>query len=134
MSDKQITVLHQVRDALSESLKEFNLEGVSLEKDLINKIWSIGTRKCFTNILLNISGYCHPNFWDAANKIQQDINDIRKDYNSSFINGFQLAGAAGPLCEEPMTGVCFVICEWNIENEIDLNSNVFGPFSGKALI
>ena len=31
------------------------------------------------------------------------------EYDNSIINGFQLATSAGPLCEEPLMGVCFVI-------------------------
>lgn len=31
-----------------------------------------------------------------------------------MINGFQLATFAGPLCEEPMMGVCFVVKKWEI--------------------
>lgn len=32
-----------------------------------------------------------------------------REYDNSVINGFQLATSAGPLCEEPLMGVCFVI-------------------------
>ena len=32
-----------------------------------------------------------------------------REYDNSIINGFQLATSAGPLCEEPLMGVCFVI-------------------------
>ena len=35
-------------------------------------------------------------------------------YDNSIVNGFQLATLAGPLCEEPMMGVCFVLKKWEI--------------------
>lgn len=35
-------------------------------------------------------------------------------YESGMVNGFQLATLAGPLCEEPMMGVCFVAKKWEI--------------------
>lgn len=38
-------------------------------------------------------------------------------YESSMVNGFQLATLAGPLCEEPMMGVCFVVKKWEINNQ-----------------
>jgi len=31
------------------------------------------------------------------------------EYDSAIINGFQLATMAGPLCDEPITGVCFIV-------------------------
>ncbi|MPC25037.1 Elongation factor-like GTPase 1 [Portunus trituberculatus] len=35
-------------------------------------------------------------------------------YDTSFITGFQMATKAGPLCEEPMMGVCFVVEDWSL--------------------
>lgn len=32
-----------------------------------------------------------------------------RSYDNSLLSGFQLATLAGPLCEEPLMGVCFVI-------------------------
>lgn len=34
-----------------------------------------------------------------------------------MINGFQLATLSGPLCEEPMMGVCFILKKWEIIEE-----------------
>lgn len=36
-----------------------------------------------------------------------------RDYDNSIVSGFQLATLAGPLCEEPLMGVCFVIENWS---------------------
>lgn len=35
-------------------------------------------------------------------------------YDSNVVNGFQLATLAGPLCEESMMGVCFILKKWEI--------------------
>ena len=47
-----------------------------------------------------------------------------REYDNSIVNGFQLATSAGPLCEEPLMGVCFVIeniiIDYNCEGEEDL--------------
>lgn len=44
-------------------------------------------------------------------------------YIDSFISGFQLATQSGPLCEEPMMGVCFTILEWTyIDNSVSTHN------------
>ena len=35
--------------------------------------------------------------------------------DNSIVSGFQLATIAGPMCEEPMMGVCFVVENWQRE-------------------
>ena len=51
---------------------------------------------------------------------QEKMSQILKQYSlmkseimNSFLNGFNQATMAGPLCEEPMQGACFIIqnCE-----------------------
>ena len=32
--------------------------------------------------------------------------------DNSIVSGFQLAALSGPMCEEPMMGVCFVVEDW----------------------
>ena len=48
-----------------------------------------------------------------------------REYDNSIINGFQLATSAGPLCEEPLMGVCFVIediiIDYGPQGEVDLD-------------
>jgi ribosome assembly protein 1 len=44
--------------------------------------------------------------FSLANK----MSDVRyRSYDNSILSGFELATLAGPLCEEPLIGVCFVI-------------------------
>lgn len=90
------------------------LEAAFLEagwKDnILDKIWSFGPRKCGPNILLNETDYKQKKYWE-----QQSTNvDSRAIYDNSIVNGFQLATLAGPLCEEPMMGVCFLLKKWEI--------------------
>lgn len=49
------------------------------------------------------------------------------DYDNSIVSGFQLATLAGPLCEEPLMGVCFVI-----ENWISLEQDGLTSMTGKT--
>lgn len=50
-----------------------------------------------------------------------------RDYDNSIVSGFQLATLAGPLCEEPLMGVCFVI-----ENWISLEQDGLTSMTGKT--
>eukprot|EP00798_Chlamydomonas_sp_ICE-L_P013599 gene13599-19472_t len=57
--------------------------------------------------------------------------------------GFQIATASGPLCDEPMWGVCFELEvrlilpdkqeEERKETELELQEDVYGPFSGQVM-
>ncbi|XP_053956195.1 elongation factor-like GTPase 1 [Anastrepha ludens] len=141
ISEKYVSLITQIKEQLATTLSEFDLKGLSTltPAKLIDRIWALGPRNCGTNMLLNLSDYEHPNFWQSLTH-QIDIEattkaatDIRRDNNSSFVNGFQLATAAGPLCEEPMQGVAFVVLEWSIDAAEDLNSKSYGPFSGQVL-
>lgn len=132
LSEKYQLLIGQIRDQLTKCFEEFDLQGV-IEADkstLVNKIWSVGPRKCGPNILLNLTNsYEHPNFWNPNEKYSN--SDSRSDFNSSFVNGFQLATLSGPICEEPMQGVCFVVLEWKVDEVDDLN--IKGNFSGQII-
>ncbi|XP_037905748.1 elongation factor-like GTPase 1 isoform X2 [Hermetia illucens] len=134
--EKFMSPLKQLKNGLSKELEKLELGQFSDCLNLAEKVWSVGPKKCGSNILLNLTDYKHQNFW-KTNPNEDDLNfnidDIRNDYNSSFINGFQLASSAGPLCEEPMQGVAFVILEWRVDESDELNSKVFGPFSGQVM-
>lgn len=64
-------------------------------------------------MLLNKSKYEHLNFWSSE--------IAAGPYDRSIINGFQTAVQAGPLCHEPMHGVCFVMQEFNVEAACEKN-------------
>ena len=48
----------------------------------------------------------------------------------NLVNGFQLATLAGPICEEPMLGVGFILEDWTLEQEGDSG---WGPLSGQIV-
>ncbi|XP_017482136.1 PREDICTED: elongation factor-like GTPase 1 [Rhagoletis zephyria] len=141
VSEKYSTLIAQIKTQLTNALTEFDLKGLTALKptELVERIWALGPRNCGTNILLNLTDYEQPNFWQSlthqidVDAIAKAVSDVRRDYNSSFVNGFQLVTAAGPLCEEPMQGVAFVVLEWTVEANEDLNSKSYGPFSGQVL-
>ncbi|KAM7359707.1 elongation factor-like GTPase 1 [Cochliomyia hominivorax] len=141
VSEKTKQILQQIRTQLCLALKDFDTKGLTKlsHEELIERIWCLGPRHCGPNILLNLTDYEHPYFWwPLANSSIDDLDlnkksDIRRDYNSSFVNGFQLTTSAGPLCEEPMQGLCFMVLEWQVELSDELNSKAYGPFSGQVL-
>jgi len=89
----------KIKEALAQA---FSSAGWS--PDTVDRIWSFGPRRCGPNILLN--------------RIKQHPGSVWTEegpHGGSFVNGFQLASLAGPLCEEPMMGVCFIIQEFREE-------------------
>ncbi|XP_030561166.1 elongation factor-like GTPase 1 [Drosophila novamexicana] len=140
LSEKFSTLLASIKSQLITALEELQLHGLSslTPAELVERIWALGPRNCGTNILLNLSDYEQPDFWSTQSKSSDtDVrvtSDARRDFNSSLVNGFQLTSGAGPLCEEPMQGVCFAVLEWSLQSEgEDLNARGFGPFSGQVL-
>ncbi|XP_044577026.1 elongation factor-like GTPase 1 isoform X2 [Cotesia glomerata] len=97
-----ISKVNVFKKELEQGLEENNLG--SLEN-----IWSFGPKKCGPNLLINATDYKRQPFWMRQNKYS---TDFRASYDNSIINGFQLATIAGPLCEEPMRGVCFIVKKW----------------------
>ncbi|XP_039450927.1 elongation factor-like GTPase 1 [Culex pipiens pallens] len=128
--------LVELKGKLSKLFSEAELE--EFNESTVDKIWSFGPKKCGTNILLNHSDYQHSPIWNLK-KSERTSNDFRSNYESSFVNGFQLASLAGPLCDEPMQGVCFVVLEWTalptIQEEDQTTTTVVshGPLSGQIM-
>ncbi|XP_017135060.1 elongation factor-like GTPase 1 [Drosophila miranda] len=138
LSEKYATLLASIKLKLVAALQDLHLFGLSSlsPEELVSRLWALGPRNCGTNLLLNLTDYEQPDFWSSQPKSSdteiRSLSDPRKDFNSSLVNGFQLTSGAGPLCEEPMQGVCFAVLEWSIQSEgEDLNAR--GPFSGQVL-
>ncbi|QQP39437.1 Uncharacterized protein FKW44_020322 [Caligus rogercresseyi] len=113
---KEIDALFEA-DTLS---KEFGLSS--------NKIWSIGPKKSPTNLLFVAQ--------DGVSFMEglSGGSALHKSYSSSFLNGFQMASGAGPLCDEPMRGVGFIVEEWRFAPEEDSpHSLSYGPLSGQII-
>ena len=69
----------------------------------------------------------------TAGNVNLSLSDeSNRDYDNSIVSGFQLATLAGPLCEEPLMGVCFVIEKWT-SLEKKMTSLVAGDTSWTGL-
>lgn len=137
---KLVTSRHKTESQLIEHLSEFNkkkifefkqnLEDIILDirkqksewkhlyhEGFVNQIWSFGPKYFGPNILVagnDISiKYSQWERLTGENCTRNlEIDTDLSNYIDSFISGFQLATQSGPLCEEPMMGVCFVISDW----------------------
>lgn len=120
VSDRTKVLLDELQKSLPPAFKTANEnQEIFHRDDIVDRIWSIGPKKCGTNILLNLTNFEHKSFWDFGERggeATTETKDIRSDLENSFVNGFQIASLAGPICEEPMQGVCFVVEEWSIDS------------------
>ena len=93
-----------------------------------SSVWSFGPRRVGPNVLVNSVEALESIYSPQTSLTHQHVLDLR----NSFVNGFQLATARGPLCDEPMRGVVFWIDEV-ILNSSDGESDPYGPFSGQLI-
>ncbi|XP_062868569.1 elongation factor-like GTPase 1 [Trichomycterus rosablanca] len=146
-----------------EEIRSFRAE---LEKRLqghrwrnaVERIWAFGPRRYGPNILLNgVDGYQRPSVWQCLGSERNEGAALR-DFDNSVVSGFQLATLSGPLCEEPLMGVCFTVETWDVRlpqkdsavngepgGEPDLGgtgeaqsrrkdaADCYGPFSGQLI-
>ncbi|XP_061526565.1 elongation factor-like GTPase 1 isoform X2 [Phycodurus eques] len=85
----------------------------------VEHIWAFGPRRYGPNILLNkLDGYQRPSLWQCLCREDKDGAQapITRDFDNSIVSGFQLATLSGPMCEEPLMGVCFAIERWDIQS------------------
>jgi len=85
-----------------------------------DRIWAFGPRGNGPNLLINrVPWYERPSLWACVTsgdaECVSDSFGSFHEFDHSLVSGFQLAALSGPLCEEPMQGVCFVIEDWKQE-------------------
>lgn len=135
-----LQLIQKIRLQLTKAFDELKCKDIidMTSADLIQRIWCFGSRKHCTNILFNLTDYEQPNIWSILDNepiAEKSNSDIRHNCNSAFINGFDLVTSSGPLCEEPMHGVCFFVLEWDVNLKEDISDSAdtsSGMFSGKA--
>ncbi|XP_069481105.1 elongation factor-like GTPase 1 [Ambystoma mexicanum] len=110
---------HEIGQFTLNRIKEFknkleqNLKGRRW-RNAVDQIWSFGPRRNGPNILLNrLEAYERPSVWQCLDTASKEGSKSR-DLDNSIISGFQLVTLAGPLCEEPLMGVCFLVENWDM--------------------
>jgi len=96
-----------------------------------DKIWSLGPKRSGPNMLINMTDFSSSGVWPDS-QVVRDNTDTRTDMESSLVQGFQLATLAGPLCEEQMMGVAFLVEGWEVKEDKDGESG-WGPLSGQIV-
>ncbi|CAO2613957.1 Elongation factor-like GTPase 1 [Lemmus lemmus] len=83
-------------------------------RSTVDQICSFGPRKCGPNILVSRSEDFQNSVWPGpAGRESKEAGRFR-DFGNSIVSGFQLATLSGPMCEEPLMGVCFVLEKWEL--------------------
>lgn len=121
-SKTDIQVGAMLKQSTKEAMMEFKdkLENLFKEagkqwKGCVDHIWAFGPKRVGPNLLINkVEGYNRTSIWDCLMKEKSESKMIVRDYDYSVVSGFQLATLTGPLCDEPMRGVCFVIENWDV--------------------
>ncbi|XP_050823759.1 elongation factor-like GTPase 1 isoform X2 [Gopherus flavomarginatus] len=110
--------MHEINQKILDRIQEFkqklekNLQGRKW-RNAVDQIWSFGPRKCGPNILLSkFEGY-KKTVWQCLDKTPKEVSKYR-DFDNSIVSGFQLATLSGPMCEEPLMGVCFIVEKWDM--------------------
>ncbi|KAI8376315.1 uncharacterized protein BYT42DRAFT_382453 [Radiomyces spectabilis] len=117
---------------------------------IVSQIWAFGPRQIGPNLLVNrIPGYIRKSFFDigTTNKSDAAAEGVSEDHadevlkviveedgssNNSALNildfdfhihtGFQLSTLTGPLCAEPLTGVCYIAEDFIVNREEMVNA------------
>lgn len=150
--------LDKLKELRQDLKREFSTDEnwSEFSDELLDRVWAFGPKSTGTNILLSgLSEYQRGSVWRAINDQQIDkVGGASQGYDHSLVYGFQLACQAGPLCEEPLRGVCFILKGFNLEGENILpnpesslpeminrdnptvsgtGSDPYGPFSGQLI-
>uniref|UniRef100_A0A669EK95 Elongation factor-like 1 n=1 Tax=Oreochromis niloticus TaxID=8128 RepID=A0A669EK95_ORENI len=126
-------------------------------RNAVERIWAFGPRRYGPNILLNsVEGYQRPSVWQCLSRGDKASEATAlRDFDNSIISGFQLAALSGPMCEEPLMGVCFSVERWDVQStappqhqdsgtaagpshagrrpEVAASSDCYGPVSGQLI-
>lgn len=99
---------------------------VHLWDNIVDQIWAFGPRRIGSNLLVNrIPGYVRKPFFQLDSKKSTEVSVdhadevIKVEVDTSALSildvdfhihtGFQLSTLTGPLCSEPVTGVCYIV-------------------------
>ncbi|KAI0221601.1 Cytoplasmic GTPase/eEF2-like protein (ribosomal biogenesis) [Massospora cicadina] len=123
--DTNLDSLHIARSAGSLSLQAFQERLRSLfaeTKDsqwdgVVERLWAFGPKRVGPNLLVNRLDYVHPSWFEtvASGVTSQQppwlaSRDIAiSEFEEGLVMGFQLFAGVGPLCGEPLVGVCCFI-------------------------
>ncbi|KAI9312595.1 P-loop containing nucleoside triphosphate hydrolase protein [Dichotomocladium elegans] len=142
-SNEKVISAEEFKEQLQEKFKAAQKQGgplASVWEDIVDQIWAFGPKRIGPNILVNrIPGYVRRSFFqievkdDALHNVSEDHKDEvleiaeEQENDSSSLGildvdfpihtGFQLSTVAGPLCAEPVQGVCYIVQAVDLHRE-----------------
>ncbi|KRY56577.1 Elongation factor Tu GTP-binding domain-containing protein 1 [Trichinella britovi] len=130
--------LASIRDGFDEIREQLVNVCSNLGKqwsNIVQRLWAFGPRRAVVNLLLNdIDDYVRPNFFDILLDQHFDSRTGLRQYDQSIVAGFHICCKAGPICEEPIRGVAFLVKSWDSVDNVDCMESIFGPLSGQLIV
>ncbi|XP_003373409.1 putative elongation factor Tu GTP binding domain protein [Trichinella spiralis] len=134
--------LASIRDGFDEIREQLINVCSNLGKqwsNIVQRLWAFGPRRAVVNLLLNgIDDYVRPNFFDILLDQHFDSRTVYnlglRQYDQSIVAGFHICCKAGPICEEPIRGVAFLVKSWDSVDNVDSMESIFGPLSGQLIV
>ena len=110
----QVDIQPERLAALRQQLDSAFQSAGPLWDNAVDQIWAFGPRCTGPNLLLNrVPSYRRPSMWGPAHTGDRELEGDVWDNDSSIVAGFRLATHAGPLCHEPMHGICYIVERWD---------------------
>jgi len=130
-------------ELIQELKKEFEKAGNKWIRKF-NNIWAFGPNHYGSNILINnIKDYANSPYWKSVlseeypdpNEPEDPRFSLLKQIDNSITMGFDIAVESGPLCQEPITGVCFEFLSLDIDLTVDrvAQAALCGPLTGQIM-
>jgi len=131
--------INSFKEEFAEVIREFENEGQVWER-VKEKLWDFGPGRSGCNLLVDFVEGGRFGWGTNANANatvkDQDGSTARikfSDVQASINSGFQLATQSGPLCNEPMMGMCFVIEGVEFDVDDDTDALQLGLLSGQII-
>ncbi|KAH3836724.1 elongation factor-like GTPase 1 [Dreissena polymorpha] len=134
-SDSQLGL--KLKQSMKEAMIEFKEKLEKLFNDagkqwkgIVDNIWAFGPKRVGPNLLVNqVEGYSRTSIWEFVSHATKVSKMYVRDYDYSVVTGFQLATLTGPLCDEPMRGVCFLVEKWEVNQSTNNDSLILSKQS-----
>uniref|UniRef100_A0A5S6Q987 Ribosome assembly protein 1 n=1 Tax=Trichuris muris TaxID=70415 RepID=A0A5S6Q987_TRIMR len=122
------------------SLLSSELSGAFMEQGdtwhgIEKKIWAFGPKKASINMLINATeDYHRPNVLEILCGDNVRTENRLRQYDQSVVTGFHLRCNAGPMCDEPIRGVAFLVEAWNdLHSEAASNETSCDSHTGQII-
>jgi ribosome assembly protein 1 len=92
----------------------------------LNRLWAFGSNGNTSNILLHYRPtHIQPSMENNSAEKIDDALANSSNFEKNVISGFNLAVSSGPLCNEPMAGVLFLVEKFIVEPPQDEMDSTF---------